>query len=98
MTDIKTTTARKVNIVRRSETPPAFCDFANVSAGTFGVKLVFGVVSNATEDSVDIEEHTRLGMTAEHAKALYSLLGEHLEAYERQVGPISLAQNADDEE
>ena len=94
----KTTVPRKVAIKKRPDQPPSFCDFANVTAGTFGIKLSFGSILSATEDSMEVEEYTHIGMTAEHALALYNLLGKHLEAYRELVGPIHLVLAEDDSE
>ena len=94
----KTTVTRKVAIKKRPDQPPSFCDFANVSSGTFGVKLSFGFILSTTEDSMDVEEYAHIGMTAEHALAFYKLLGKHLEAYGKQVGPIRLVPAEDDSE
>jgi hypothetical protein len=50
---------------------------------------------------MEVEEYTQIGMTAEHALALYNLLGQHLEAYRHVVGPIKLTPDeaqSDDQE
>jgi len=80
--------ARKVNITKRPDGPPSFCDFANVTAGTFGFKFSFGSILGVTEDSMDVNEYAVIGMTAEHARAFYKILGKHLDGYRKVIGPI----------
>jgi hypothetical protein len=73
--------------------PPMQLVYANVMGmrgGAFDLSLEFGyaIPPGEGEEPQPPAWSTRVAMSWEHARALYTLLGENLKQYEDQVGAI----------
>jgi Protein of unknown function (DUF3467) len=67
-----------------------YANVAGIRGGAFDLALEFGhaIPPGANEDPQPPSWIVRVAMSWEHARALYGLLGENLEEYEKRVGQI----------
>ncbi len=82
---------------RKEGQAPIYADHTNVAAGSFGFKITFGNVVDANEEEVTVDDIVTVGMSAEHAYALLVLLGQHLDGYGKNVGPIRVPMAAEED-
>lgn len=70
--------------------PPIYCDSASFEVGLYGLKIAFGTrrTDDKNEGQEIIDDHVMIGMSAEHALALYDALRLNLNAYHKHCGDI----------
>jgi hypothetical protein len=77
---------------QRATVQVVYTNTAGVQGGPFDVGIDFGYKGYAAVSEDDDADATRwavrVAMSWEHARALHTLLGEQLEAYEEQVGDL----------
>jgi hypothetical protein len=74
-----------------SSDPIIYCDAVALESGYFGFKFSFGSrrMGGADPNKPDvIDEHVKVGMSAEHAMALFQALRQQLELHEKTCGPV----------
>lgn len=87
---------KKLTPTRTQEGPALFADFASVSAGSFGVKITFGDITEDTDDEMKVNEFMTIGMSAEHARILANILVQNLRKYETRYGSIRVPERFKD--
>jgi hypothetical protein len=92
------TPEKQLKIDRKQDRPPYFSDFANVTSGTYGVKISFGNIIDNTEKEMTVEEFLTIGMSAEHARILVNVLVKNLRQYEKMVGEIRVSEKFGEEQ
>jgi hypothetical protein len=67
-----------------------YANHANVSISLWDVALTFGEIEGERDGKAVISQTVRVNMSKELAKVLLALLGQHLFAYESEIGEIVL--------
>lgn len=78
---------------QRATLQVVYTNTAGVQGGPFDVAIDFGykalgLVGEGEGDEAETRWAVRVAMSWEHARALHTLLGEQLAAYEEQVGDL----------
>lgn len=70
------------------EAPMFYSNNLLLQTSVWDFKLAFGIVADATEDSLMVKSVVTVMVSPQHAKALNALLTRQLKQYESQYGPI----------
>lgn len=82
----------------RTASPPIYCDTAMFDLTPFGIKLAFGSrrQDDRNEGQEIFDESVVVGMSMEHAAALWEAIGANLDRYQKQCGPIRSLHKVDE--
>ena len=86
-----------VQVIYEPETPQVmYTNLVQVNTGPYDVRITLGRrnLERVSEDSVTVSDAIHVYMSPQHAKALASLLGSQLAAYEERFGPIPIDTHA----
>jgi len=67
-----------------------YANHAAITAGVWDFRFEFGEILGKEGRTLEIENHVRVTMSPQHAKAFLNVLAEYMAKYEEKFGPISL--------
>ncbi|HVG26175.1 MAG TPA: DUF3467 domain-containing protein [Acidobacteriaceae bacterium] len=80
----------RINLTRTPEYRDSYANSVQVRLSVWDFHLVFGTLSQPSQDQVDIENVQGIYLSPQQAKALHNLLGMNLAQYEQTFGEIAL--------
>jgi hypothetical protein len=88
-----TSSPQRLEPVQSEKFTSIYSNTTNLEVTPWDFKFIFGRLVKPAEGNVPkIENLTEVIMSPQHAKALFALLNNHIQEYEKQVGEIKLPQ------
>jgi hypothetical protein len=71
-----------------------YANSVNLRVTLWDFALAFGRIDQTGPQSLTIKQFTSIYISPQQAKALHQVLGQNLDSYEKNFGPITIAQIA----
>lgn len=69
-----------------------YANSVNVRVTLWDFSLAFGLIEQNGPESVTLRQFAGVYISPQQAKALHQVLGQNIESYEKNFGPITIAQ------
>jgi flagellar protein FlaG len=79
-----------LNVTQSIDYRESYANSVQVRVSVWDFQLIFGIASSDAPDKVTIRNHQGIFLSPQQAKALWTVLGQHLAQYEQAFGVLSL--------
>jgi hypothetical protein len=80
----------KMNVEQSPDYRESYANSVQVRVSVWDFQLTFGLAASDSPEQVTIRNHQAIFLSPQQAKALWSVLGQHIAQYEQAFGALNL--------